>query len=555
MSKPITLPPRYQVLRTPNTLSRNASVEFLNPPFPHPSRQSSLSSSIFSLVSTIIGGGVLSLPYAFSQCGLLFSFVFLAVIALASDFSIYILISASRRQHGSTSYPNLIRSAFGPRASTLCLILLFALVYTAVVAYLILLRDMVGPLVEWLSGPVGLQLSVRGDQLCFLLVVCCLTRLCLLRSLHGLRYASVLSVATVCALGVVIVMQASRSNAAIASLSLDSFLYPPSLPSLLSCAPIMVNTFLCHFNVLPVHSTLSLPTRRRIHTLVHAVVTLSFALYAIIGSAGFLLYGQAVDANIMNNMRGRVVAGGDGVDGGVSGEGESDWVRLGLVVTLCCNLPLLVLPCRDTAMQLLGWAKPGDDEEYTEPHTENDLLRPPQQQDNESDVEDSPLPEETPLIHPHAHKPTNGKHAHYSLPLPPSVSASASPPSTSSSPYPTSPSPPPPPSVQPSSLSLVWVTLVLIASSVVLSLCIPSVALLWSVLGSTVSIWVAFTLPSLAYLRVRRRKGWTFRRCGSLLLLCVSAVMCVACGWTAVKRFSSGRGEQVLEVGGTTIDE
>ena len=516
-------PSRYHRLHSPHKLSRNASVEYLNPPLAHSSRQSSLSSSIFSLVSTIIGGGVLSLPYAFSQCGLLFSFIFLALIAVASDFSIYILISASRRQRSSSSYPSLIRCAFGPRASTLCLVLLLLLVYTAVVAYLILLRDMIGPLVEWLS-PVDLQLSARGDRLCFLLVILCLSPLCLLRSLHGLRYASVLSVATVCALGVVIVTQASRSTAAIASLSLSTFIYPPSVSSLLSCAPIMVNTFLCHFNVLPVHSTLTLPTRRRIHTLVHAVVALSFVLYATIGSAGFLLYGQAVDANIMNNMRARVEDG----ETDVSENRESNWVRLGLVFTLCCNLPLLVLPCRDTAMQLLGWGKAPDTEDYIQRQDEQQQQQ--QQDGDESEVEDSPeaAGEETPL---NAHG--NG-HAHYSLSAPPSVASSSLTHSI-------------PPTLLP--------TLVIVSTSLVLSLSIPSVALLWSMLGSTVSIWVAFTLPSLAYLRVRRRKGWTFRRCGSLLLLCVSVVMCVVCGWSACQRLSSGRGEQVLEVGGRSMDD
>ena len=530
MSKQPTRPPRYHVLRSPHTLSRNASVEFLNPPLAHASRQSSLSSSIFSLVSTIIGGGVLSLPYAFSQCGLVFSFIFLAVIAVASDFSIYILISASRRQRSSSSYPGLIRCAFGPRASALCLVLLLMLVYTAVVAYLILLRDMIGPLVEWLS-PVDLELTARGDRLCFLFVILCLSPLCLLRSLHGLRYASVLSVATVCALGVVIVTQSTRSTAAIASLSLSSFMYPPSVSSLLSCAPIMVNTFLCHFNVLPVHSTLTLPTRRRIHTLVHAVVLLSFVLYATIGSAGFLLYGQAVDANIMNNMRGRAMEG----ETDTAENRESNWVRLGLVITLCCNLPLLVLPCRDTAMQLLGLAKPAEDVEHFQQSAEEQQQQEEQEAD-ESEVEDSPEIGELTPLQPHS----NGHgHAHYSLPAPPSISSSPAAASSHSS----------------ATSSTVLATLVIVSTSLVLSLLIPSVALLWSLLGSTVSIWVAFTLPSLAYLRVRRRKGWTFRRCGSLLLLCVSAVMCIVCGWTACQRLSSGREEQVLEVGGTSTDE
>ena len=522
-------------LHSPHTLSRTASQEYVFPPLTHPSRQASLRSSIFSLVSTIIGGGVLSLPYAFSQCGLVFSLLLLALIALASDFSIYILISASRRQQSSTSYPSLIRCTFGPRAATLTLALLFALVYTAVVAYLILLRDMVAPLVDWLS-PVDLDLTARGDRLCFLLVVAALTPLCLLRSLHGLRYASVLSIATVCALAVVIVTKACRSSAAIATLPLSAFAYPPSLSSLLSCAPIMVNTFLCHFNVLPVHSALTLPTRRRIHALVHAVVLLSFVLYATVGSAGFLLYGQAVDANIMNNMRSTAEDDGSGGDeSSLAERRESNWVRLGLVITLCCNLPLLVLPCRDTAMQLMGWAKGADD--ALQPASERQ-----QQEADESGAEDSPLmDEETPLVaQMHSITSSNGSngHSHYSAQLAPTPSASTPAASDSSA-----------------SASTVAPTLLIIGSSLVLSLLIPSVALLWSMLGSTVSIWVAFTLPSLAYLRVRRRKAWTARWCGSLLLLCVSAVMCTVCGWTAWQRVSSGRDEQVLEVGGRSIDQ
>ena len=60
-------------------------------------RTASLLTCIFTLTSTIVGGGVLSLPYAFRRCGLLFGPVVLIAIAIMSDFSVYTLLSCARR--------------------------------------------------------------------------------------------------------------------------------------------------------------------------------------------------------------------------------------------------------------------------------------------------------------------------------------------------------------------------------------------------------------------------------------------------------------------------
>ena len=132
-------------------------------------------------------------------------------------------------------------------------------------------------------------------------------------------------------------------------------------------------------------------------------------------------------------------------------------MRLGLVVTLCCNLPLLVLPCRDTAMQLLGWAKADDaDAEGDSP--------------DGSELEDSPLlGEETPLVNGHSgNNGSNGhSHARYTLPAPPSLPASPS----SSPSHPSSFFPLP-------STAMVLLTLALVGSSALLSVAIESVALL-----------------------------------------------------------------------------
>lgn len=74
---------------------RSPSLEYLSPSLHSASRSSTLYGAVFSLSSTILGGGVLSLPFCFSLLGLGFGSVFLIILALASDFSIYILVCAA----------------------------------------------------------------------------------------------------------------------------------------------------------------------------------------------------------------------------------------------------------------------------------------------------------------------------------------------------------------------------------------------------------------------------------------------------------------------------
>lgn len=67
------------------------------PSFSNSSRSGSVLSSVFTLVSMILGGGVLSIPYAFNQTGLILGLFLLIVFGLAADYSIFTLIACSRR--------------------------------------------------------------------------------------------------------------------------------------------------------------------------------------------------------------------------------------------------------------------------------------------------------------------------------------------------------------------------------------------------------------------------------------------------------------------------
>ena len=63
-------------------------------------RQGSISSSIFTLVSTMIGGGLLSLPFAFEQGGFLMASFSLIFVLIASTYGGFLIINSKKYCNG-----------------------------------------------------------------------------------------------------------------------------------------------------------------------------------------------------------------------------------------------------------------------------------------------------------------------------------------------------------------------------------------------------------------------------------------------------------------------
>ena len=69
------------------TATNGARLEYLQPAADCETRRVSSGSAVFSLLSTMMGGGVLSLPYAFRALGLIPALVATVVTATASAFA------------------------------------------------------------------------------------------------------------------------------------------------------------------------------------------------------------------------------------------------------------------------------------------------------------------------------------------------------------------------------------------------------------------------------------------------------------------------------------
>jgi len=326
--------------------SPTMKLEFLSRKADDERRMVSPASATFNLVSTIVGGGILSLPYAISQCGIALGLMSLALSAYLSNESIDLLVF-SVRQRGMETYEDLAFKAWGAVATNLTVCLLTVLTFLCGVAYCVLIGDLS-------SGIVGLLITMRPlyRKLLILSAISLVSPWCYKESLHSLRYLSTFSVIAICFIALVLTVRTSQSfgeehkiytlqNGVRQELLVDwnVNLWPTNWEKALYVFPVFGVAFLCHFNVLPIHTELKKPTKRRIRQVMNGTIVICAILYTIVGCAGYFWSFQNTCGDILLNFP------------------ENDYLvtaaRCSLILVLMGSYPLLVLPCRSTLHRLL----------------------------------------------------------------------------------------------------------------------------------------------------------------------------------------------------------
>ena len=84
-------------------------------------------------------------------------------------------------------------------------------------------------------------------------------------------------------------------------------------------------------------------------------------------------------------------------------------------------------------------------------------------------------------------------------------------------------------------------TAFIVALSVYWACLVDSVVIIWSMMGSSVSIIIAYILPCACYLKIRQANGWTIRRIAAIAILILAAIFGVLCTIEATKHFHDGQ--------------
>lgn len=458
------------------------------------SRIGTISSARFNILSTMVGGGCLSLPLAFQQSGnALIGPLMLLVAALLTDFCFRLLVASALHLNpphptrpGRDTFESVTSAAFGRRAYVFSMTLVVLMCFFGAVGYSVLLRDMMEPVNDAIARHVSASAWLHKNFTMFL-VILMVTPFCTLRHLTALKDCGAASMTSVLILGSCIVFRSVQCNVNGSSggggggepwYTYLTF-FPESWGDLLDAVPLYISCFVCHYNILPVHNELEDPTPARVSWWLRSTTWFSLALYMVLGLAG----SSYAHCTPTGKVQGNILLDFD--------EGDPLLMvgRMCLAVTITLAFPMLVIPARDILLRsailpALGTAAAAapavtagggggpDPAEQDGDRTVMESLQEPLLLDEDPPQQEGP---QQPDAAPGADAATAGD----------SIAA-----------------------VAPASASfglLLCTSIVIFWTAGAVASCVSSIDVVWDLLGSSLSILLSYLIPAGTYLVITRR--------------------------------------------------
>lgn len=275
--------------------------------------QASWMSCVINLSSTILGAGILGVPYAISQMGWIPGLLSLFLAALLSAFGLHLMAECALQLPGVSSFYAVALFTV-PELATLVDILVTVKGFGTVTAYVLVIAD-------------SLTLAFKSSPWPFLrsrfwvisLSYVIIGPLSYFPSLDSLKFSSALSVVMVFVLTLMIVVYAMHAKNTIFDpcptthtvspddmvCSADSVVFAGRTSSFLRAFPIFLFGFTCQQNAFTVVNELKDPTRKRLNSIFLTSVASSWAVNMIVGICGYATFGAMAHSDILKNYPGK----------------------------------------------------------------------------------------------------------------------------------------------------------------------------------------------------------------------------------------------------------
>ncbi|TYI75768.1 hypothetical protein E1A91_D06G029700v1 [Gossypium mustelinum] len=271
----------------------------------------STSGAVFNLSTTIVGAGIMGLPAAVNQLGLIPGLLTIMFVSMLTESSIDMILRFSRASKSKT-YSGVATNAFGGAGSNILQACIVINNLGMLVVYMIIIGDVLsgtsvdgfhhgGVIEEWF----GQHWWTTRSALLLFTTFFVFAPLISFKRVDSLRYTSALSVA------LAVVFVAITAGVVIVKLMEGKIGMPRLMPKLVNQAsfwklfttvPVVVTAYICHHNILPIENELKDPTQMK--SIVRKSLTLCTSVYIATSFFGVVLFGDHTMDDVLANFDG-----------------------------------------------------------------------------------------------------------------------------------------------------------------------------------------------------------------------------------------------------------
>lgn len=276
------------------------------------------SSCYFTLANTIMGAGMLGLPYAFSRTGWVLGSLLIMLSATSSSFALHLLSCCALKLPYPSSFYKVANAAF-PSLEKLIDIAVVVKCFGVATSYLIVIGGLMPDVIEELYGSTS-NASRRFWESRLVWVTlgfAIVAPLASLKQLSALKYTSFLSICFVFFLTVLVVLYSAHIDGLDPCATDDdgddgvcvgeksNFTLNLDTMKVLS---IFVFGFTCHQNMFTIVNEIHVVTKPHLNKVIFASVGTAFTLYMIVATSGYNTFGDNVESNILQSYPSKAFA-------------------------------------------------------------------------------------------------------------------------------------------------------------------------------------------------------------------------------------------------------
>lgn len=256
-------------------------------------------SSVINTVNTIIGSGILVLPYAFRTDSIFFGALIIIFAGVANALGMILQGAASKfLPQGSATFFTVCRITY-PQLSVLFDFAIFLQCFGVNISYLVLTGDLL-PLVYTFDGWSAYSMKVFYIVVSTILVV----PLCLMKKIDSLRYASIIALISIVYICVLIygyffvALATDFKNIPAEKLGDISVFRPQGIKPVFKTLGIVVLAYTCptQFSII---SELENPSMKRICKIIYISMGITATIFISVSLTGYLTFGNTLTGNIL----------------------------------------------------------------------------------------------------------------------------------------------------------------------------------------------------------------------------------------------------------------